>query len=265
MLEKKKMKNKSLISGKRGSGKLPLNIIIFGNTPAGHTCGIGAKDCKTCCIKNKEGKRQIKTFKDTEFLCYASLSELQYEAVYSARWANYRLTMKAIKENRLEELIIDSVKCLRSKRSEYIRYHESGDIINKSHLIGINNAAEYLYKEYGLISYLYTKSLPLFDGFKVNKGLRVTCSLGGTHDQEYSSLFEKKCRVIYLPNESKGQPIDHNDYHAYSEFKGTFCHLVHGSIQTPKARQAIQQRKKEGLFTGYKQGYQSKTKQLQEA
>ena len=88
--------NKSLISGKRGSGKLPFNIIIFGNTPAGHTCGIGAKDCKTCCIKNKEGKRQLKTFKDTEFLCYASLSELQYESAYNARWANYRLIMKAI-------------------------------------------------------------------------------------------------------------------------------------------------------------------------
>ena len=258
------MKNKSLISGKRGSGKLPLNIIIFSNTPSGHTCGIGAKDCKTLCVKNKENKRQIKTFKDTEFLCYASLSELQYESVYSARWANYRLIMKAIKENRLEKLIIDSITGLRSKRSEYIRYHESGDIINKSHLIGINNAAEYLYKEYKLISYLYTKSLPLFDGFKISQGLRVTCSLGGIHDKEYSGLFDKRCRVIYLPNESKGQPIDHNDWHAYSEFKGTFCHLVHGSIQTPKARQAIQQRKKEGLFTGYSQGYQTKTKQLME-
>ena len=172
--------------------------------------------------------------------------------------------MKAIKENKLEELIIDSIKGLRSKRSEYIRYFESGDIINQAHLIGINNAAEYLYKEYGLISYLYTKSLPLFDGFKISQGLRVTCSLGGIHDKEYSKLFEKKCRVIYLPDESKGQPIDHNDYHAYSDFKGTFCHLVHGHIQTPKAKAAIQQRKKEGLFTGYSQGYKSKTKQLQE-
>ena len=257
------MKNKSHISGKRGSGKLPLNIIVFSNTPAGHTCGIGAKDCKTCCIQ-KDGKRQLKTFKDTEFLCYASLSELQYESAYNARWANYRLIMKAIKENRLEELIIDSIKGLRSKRSQYIRYHESGDIINQGHLIGINNAAEYLYKEYNLISYLYTKSLPLFDGFKVSKGLRVTCSLGGIHDQEYSSLFDKKCRVIYMPDDAKGQPIDHNDWHAYSDFTGEFCHLVHGHIQTPKARQAIQQRKKEGLFTGYKQGYQSKTKQLME-
>ena len=252
------MKNKSLISGKRGSGKLPLNIIIFGNTPAGHTCGIGAKDCKTCCIQ-KDGKRQLKTFKDTEFLCYAALSELQYESAYNARWANYRLIMKAIKENRLEQLIIDSITGLRSKRSEFIRYHESGDIINKSHLIGINNAAEYLYKEYKLISYLYTKSLPLFDGFKVSKGLRVTCSLGGIHDQEYSSLFEKKCRVIYMPDNAKGQPIDHNDWHAYSDFKGTFCHLVHGN-QKGEARAAIQQRKKQGLFVGYSK----KTKQLQE-
>ena len=64
------MKNKSHISGKRGSGKLPLNIIVFSNTPAGFTCGIGAKDCKTCCIKNKEGKRQLKTFKDTENYLY---------------------------------------------------------------------------------------------------------------------------------------------------------------------------------------------------
>ena len=68
-----------------------------------------------------------------------------------------------------------------------------------------------------------------------------------------------------MPDDAKGQPIDHNDWHAYSkEFKGTFCHLVHGGIQTPKARAAIQQRKKEGLFTGYSQGYQSRTKQLQE-
>ena len=67
-----------------------------------------------------------------------------------------------------------------------------------------------------------------------------------------------------MPDDAKGQPIDHNDWHAYSDFTGEFCHLVHGHIQTPKARQAIQQRKKEGLFTGYKQGYQSKTKQLME-
>ena len=253
------MKNTSLISGKRGSNKLPLNIIIFGNTPAGHTCGIGAKDCKTCCIKNKEGKRQLKTFKDTEFLCYASLSELQYESAYNARWANYRLIQKAKKENRLEELIINSIRPLRSKRSEYIRYHESGDIIDLKHLEGINNAAEYLYKEYKLISYLYTKSLPLFDGFKISQGLRVTCSLGGIHDKEYASLFNKKCRVIYMPDEAKGQPIDHNDWHAYSDFKGTFCHLVHGN-QKGEARAAIQQRKKAGLFVGYSK----KTKQLME-
>jgi hypothetical protein len=167
--------------------------------------------------------------------------------------------MKAIKENRLEQLIIDSITGLRSKRSEYIRYHESGDIINESHLIGINNAAEYLYKEYKLISYLYTKSLPLFDGFKVSKGLKVTCSLGGIHDKEYSSLFDKKCRVIYMPNDANGQPIDHNDWHAYSDFKGTFCHLVHGN-QKGEARKAIQQRKKAGLFVGYSK----KTKQLME-
>ena len=63
-----------------------------------------------------------------------------------------------------------------------------------------------------------------------------------------------------MPDDAKGQPIDHNDYHAYSDFKGTFCHLVHGGIQTPKAKAAIQQRKKAGLFVGYSK----KTKQLQE-
>ena len=50
-----------------------------------------------------------------------------------------------------------------------------------------------------------------------------------------------------------------NDWHAYSDFKGTFCHLVHGN-QKGEARVAIQQRKKQGLFVGYSK----KTKQLQE-
>ena len=62
-----------------------------------------------------------------------------------------------------------------------------------------------------------------------------------------------------MPDDAKGQPIDHNDWHGYSDFKGTFCHLVHGN-QKGEARVAIHQRKKQGLFVGYSK----KTKQLQE-
>ena len=257
------MKNKSLLGIKRGSGKLPLNIAIGPNLISGHSCPY-AHECKTKVIQ-KEDKRQIQTFESTKFLCYSALSELQYKNTFNAHWANYRLIMKAMKAKNgsLEKLLLDSFNANRSSKTEYWRYHESGDIFHIEYLTAINNVAEYLLSE-NIITYLYTKSLPLFDGFKVSKGLRVTCSLGGIHDQEYSSLFDKKCRVIYMPDDAKGQPIDHNDWHAYSDFTGEFCHLVHGHIQTPKARQAIQQRKKEGLFTGYKQGYQSKTKQLME-
>jgi hypothetical protein len=252
------MKNKSLLGIKRGSAKLPLNIAIGPNLISGHSCPY-AHECKTKVIQ-KDGRRQLQTFESTKFLCYSALSELQYKNTFDARWANYRLIMKAMKAKNgsLEKLLLDSFNANRSSKTEYWRYHESGDIFHIDYLTAINNVANHLLSE-NIITYLYTKSLPLFEDFKLSKGLRVTASLGGLYD-EYASLFDKKCRVIYLPDDAKGQPIDHNDYYAYSDFKGTFCHLVHGGIQTPKARAAIQQRKQEGLFVGYGK----KTKKLQE-
>ena len=249
--------NKSLLGIKRGSAKLPLNIAIGPNLISGHSCPY-AHECKTKVIQ-KDGKRQLQTFDSTKFLCYSALSELRYKNAFNARWANYRLIMKAMKAKNgsLEKLLLDSFNANRSSKTEYWRYHESGDIFHIEYLTAINNVANYLLSE-NIITYLYTKSLPLFEDFKLSKGLKVTASLGGLFD-EYASLFDKKCRVIYMPDDANGQPIDHNDWHAYSDFKGTFCHLVHGN-QKGEARQAIQQRKKEGLFVGYSK----KTKQLQE-
>ena len=128
----------------------------------------------------------------------------------------------------------------------------------EAYLKALNNVAKY-YLDQDLIIYGYTKAAPIFENFKLSPNLRFTYSLGGKFDY-MQDIFEKKARVIYYTSEAGNDPIDTNDYHAYSDFKGTFCHLVHGGIQTPKARAAIQQRKKAGLFVGYSK----KTKKLQE-
>ena len=101
--------------------------------------------------------------------------------------------------------------------------NEISYIFHIDYLTAINNVANHLLSE-NIITYLYTKSLPLFEDFKLSKGLRVTASLGGLYD-EYASLFDKKCRVIYLPSDANGQPIDHNDWHAYSDFKLSLIHI----------------------------------------
>jgi len=256
--------NKSLLGLKRGSEKLPLTHEIGPNFPSGFTC-IGASKCKCTVHQNKEGKRSLKTYDETKFHCYSALAELQYKNVYRARWANYRLMLNALKKDNgsAEKLLIDSFESKRSRNIKYWRLHESGDMIvrfknDQAYLNALNNVAKY-YLDQDLIIYGYTKAAPIFEDFKLSSNLRFTYSLGGKFDH-MQDIFEKKARVIYYTSEAGDDPIDHNDYHAYSDFKGTFCHLVHGSNQTPEARKAIKYRRENNQFTGYNK----KTKQLQE-
>ena len=254
----------SLLGLKRGSQKLAPSFEIGPNFPSGFTC-IGASECKCTVHQNKEGKRSLKTYDQTRFHCYSALAELQYTNTYRARWANYRIMLNALKKDNgsAEKLLIDSFESKRSKNVRYWRLHESGDIIvrfknDQAYLKALNNVAKY-YIDQDLIIYGYTKAAPIFENFKLSPNLKFTYSLGGRFDH-MQDLFEKKCKVIYYKSEAGNAPIDTTDYYAYSDFKGLFCHLVHGSNQTKEARKAIKFRRENNEFTGYNQ----KTKQLME-
>ena len=238
----------SLLGFKTGSQKLATSFEIGPNFPSGFTC-IGASECKCTVNQNKEGKRHLKTYDETKFHCYSALAELQYTNTYKARWANYRLMLNALKKDNgsAEKLLIESFEAKRSKKVRYWRLHESGDVI-----VRFKNDQD-------LIIYGYTKAAPIFEDFKLSPNLKFTYSLGGRFDH-MQDLFEKKCKVIYYKSEAGNAPIDTTDYYAFSDFKGLFCHLVHGANQTKEARKAIKFRRENNEFTGYNQ----KTKQLQE-
>ena len=254
----------SFLGFKTGSQKLATSFEIGPNYPSGFSC-IGASECKCTVHQDKNGKRSLKTYDQTKYHCYSSLAELQYTNTYKARWANYRLMLNALKKDNgsAEKLLIDSFESKRSKKVRYWRLHESGDVIvrfknDQAYLKALNNVAKY-YLDQDLIIYGYTKAAPIFEDFKLSPNLKFTYSLGGRFDH-MQDLFEKKCKVIYYKSEAGNAPIDTTDYYAYSNFKGLFCHLVHGANQTKEARKAIKFRRENNEFTGYNQ----KTKQLQE-
>lgn len=246
-----------------GNAKLAKDRLIF-NLPAGYTCP-GAQQCKAFAYVNDEGKHKIKDTPLTEFRCFAASSEAQYPAVFEARRYNLKLIVNSLRDDddyrSTARLIADSIEAKRTRNTTKVRIHESGDFYSEKYFLAWCEVAKMLPE---LDFYCYSKSLPIIKAHWNRETIRdnfyITASYGGKYDSLIDSGFFKRYSKVVLNEEQAdklGLPIDHDDSHCFGD--GPFALLVHGNQPAGSVwREAINQRKKAGKFTGYNQSTKAK-------
>ena len=240
----------------KGNAKLGKHTLIF-NLPAGKTCP-AAKLCQSWAVLNNDGKRSIQDGKHTEFRCFAASSEVQYDAVYESRRHNLELIqdiivghVKGYKEHKdLVDLIDSSLQHHRTKKTELVRIHESGDFFSQYYLAAWIDVAN---RNPDLKFYCYSKSLNLFLDVALPSNFFMTASYGGRHDALIDQGYFKRYSVVCKTERDAqllGLEVDHDDSHCF--YSRPFALLVHGT--QPKGSEwskAIQERKKAKEFVGY--------------
>ncbi len=231
-----------------GNGKLTNDTLIF-NLPAGKTCP-GAMYCKSFAVVDENGKRKIQDGEHTEFRCFAASSEVQYDAVYNNRAHNLQLIVDALKNGSAADLIHDSIQHNRTRKTAKVRIHESGDFFSGAYLDAWIEVAN---RNPDLQFYCYSKSLQLFQGFKLPENFYMTASYGGKFDYLIDAGYFPRYSKVVMNDEDAanlGLEVDHDDSHCFGE--KPFALLVHGT--QPKGSiwgAAIRIRRAANKFGGY--------------
>jgi hypothetical protein len=244
-----------MLNFSKGNAKLGTHTLIF-NLPAGKTCP-GAMFCKSFAVVGDDGKRRIVDGEHTEFRCFAASSEVQYDAVFNNRARNLELIVDALQNGTVPgysvsaaDLIHDSIQHHRTKKTELVRIHESGDFFSGAYL---DAWIEVAHRNPDLKFYCYSKSLRLFLNFKLPSNFYMTASYGGRFDylidEGYFPRYSKVC-MNDADAERLGLEVDHDDSHCFGD--KPFALLVHGT--QPKGSEwgaAIRARRSNKQFGGY--------------
>jgi hypothetical protein len=242
-----------LLTFSTGNAKLGKQTLIF-NLPAGKTCP-GALFCLSFAVVGENGKRHIQDGPQTQFRCFAATSEAQYDGPFYARARNLQLIADAIKASTAVELINTSLQNARTKRSELVRIHESGDFFSLAYLLAWLEVAKL---NPDLKFYCYSKNLPLFVGLELPANFFMTASYGGKFDHMIDEgLFPRYSKVVHNDDEAEalGLEVDHDDSHCFGD--NPFALLVHST--QPKGStygKALFARRKAGKFGGYRKELQ---------
>lgn len=224
-----------------GNSKLDKSIGTF-SLPAGHSCPFA----KECLSKANKLTGKIIDGEHCRFRCFAASDEALYPAVRNMRWHNFELTKE-----------INSVQSLANRihfslpKTPIIRIHVSGDFYSERYFLAWINVA---YANPNTIFYAYTKALPFWIKYKdrIPANLRLTASMGGTHDHLIAEHNLKFAVVVLYPQQAldRGLEIDHNDSHA---IHGTepFALLLHGSQPAGTEASAAWQYLKKNKLSGY--------------
>lgn len=239
-----------LLNFSKGNAKLGKHTLIF-SLPAGRTCP-GALHCKAFAVIDDNGKRKIQDTKDTQFRCFAASSEVQYDAVYYSRAENLQRIVSALSHSvdLCVHLLEKSIAEHRTKNTQLVRIHESGDFFSAEYLQAWIKVAE---RNPDLKFYCYSKSLDLFLDISLPPNFYMTASYGGKHDDLIAKGYFKRYSVVFMYEEQaqeRGLEIDHDDSHCFGD--QPFALLVHGT--QPKGSvwgAAIRQRRKLNQFSGY--------------
>ena len=139
------------------------------------------------------------------------------------------------------------------KKATRIRIHEGGDFFSQAYFDAWLEVAR---RNPHVLFYAYTKSIPFWLARldKLPSNIRLTASLGGTHD-ELAEKHELKTSYVAFSEEAaniRGLEIDHDDSLAYGPNEKSFALLIHGTqpagSEASKAKSLL--RKTSG-FTGY--------------
>ena len=216
-----------------------LDDIITVSLPAGHSCPF-AKDCRSCAILNPRKRHDIGDIRKyiiqdgphTKFRCYTAIDETLRPAVRKARWHNFLLLLATCLKGKSAVVNLIESSLPEAKWNKPTRLHVAGDFFSQ---IYFDAWLEVARRHPTRLFYAYTKALPLWvkrlDSIPSN--LRLTASVGGTHDWMIEKYKLRYAKVVESLEEAKalGLPIDHDDSHAYGN-GGNFALLVHG--QQPK-------------------------------
>jgi hypothetical protein len=134
------------------------------------------------------------------------------------------------------------------------RIHESGDFWTELYMRAWLNAAR---NHSDIKFYAYTKSLGMWLNLKqyIPSNFYLTASVGGTLDTMIPGnldTFKRIAYVVYTEQQAEelGLEIDHDDEHCFGD--KPFALLVHSPQRAGSlASQALTQRKKDGMWTGY--------------
>jgi len=232
-----------------GNAKLGKATLIF-SLPAGSTCP-GALQCFSMAVADANGKRSIRDGEHTEFRCFAASSEVQYDAVYANRQANFKAIVEALKSGNCADLIHTELQKARKKNTKLVRINESGDFFSAAYLLSWVMVAQ---ANPDLKFYCYSKNLPIFVGLELPSNFYMTASYGGKFDYLIDEgVFTRYSKVFMTEDDANraGLVVDHDDSHCFEN--APFALLVHGT--QPKGSdwgKAIRQRRKAGQFGGYR-------------
>lgn len=237
-----------MLNFSKGNAKLGKHTLIF-SLPAGKTCP-GAMFCKSFAVVDENGNRKIQDGPHTEFRCFAASSEVFYTAVYENRAQNLQLIVDALQNGSAADLIHNSIQHHRTKKTQLVRIHESGDFFSGAYL---DAWIEVAHRNPDLKFYCYSKSLQLFLNFKLPNNFYMTASYGGKFDYLIDEGYFPRYSKVVLNDEDAanlGLEVDHDDSHCFGD--KPFALLVHG-IQ-PKGStwgKAIRIRRAASKFGGY--------------
>ena len=164
------------------------------------------------------------------------------------RWANF-----AALHHKTTLEMADLLSSALPKKAKRVRIHEGGDFFSQAYFDAWLEVAN---RNPHVLFYAYTKSIPFWLARldKLPSNIRLTASLGGTHD-DLAIKHNLKTSYVAFSEEAaniRGLEIDHDDSLAYGPNEKSFALLIHGTqpagSEASKARSLL--RKKSG-FTGY--------------
>jgi len=237
-----------LLKTSRGNGKLPKTTLIF-NLPAGHTCPFA----KECLSKANPLTGKIVDGAHCRFRCFSASAEAQHKNARNSRWHNFRLLFRKTTLE-MADLICRSLP----EKTTLVRIHESGDFFNQNYF---DAWLETAVRNPHIRFYAYTKAIPFWLARldKIPSNLRLTASLGGTHDDLAEKHNLKTAYVAFSESEAniRGLEIDHDDTLAHGDNEKSFALLIHGT--QPKGSEAAKAKALLRKATGFK-GYSAKRK-----
>ena len=243
----------TMLNFTKGNAKLGKQTLIF-NLPAGRTCP-GALHCKSWAVLNANGKRTIQDGKETIFRCFAASGEVQYDGAFNSRAENLQTIVNYLHQgvDYTADQISVAIQHFRTRNTELVRIHESGDFFNPLYLHAWVKVAK---SNPGLKFYCYSKSLHIFQEFGLDnlpENFYLTASYGGVFDNMIDQgLFKRYAKVFKTEEDAnaEGLEIDHDDSHCFAP--NPFGLLVHNT--QPKGSEwgkAIRLRRSKQQFSGY--------------
>ena len=226
----------------KGNAKLKGTHIF--NIPAGYTCPCA----KECLSRAHPVTGKITDGPHTQVRCFSASTESLRKDARKLRWAN----LTSLHHKTTLEMA-DLLSSALPKKAKRVRIHEGGDFFSLAYFDAWLEVAN---RNPHVLFYAYTKSIPFWLARldKLPSNIRLTASLGGTHD-DLAIKHNLKTAYVAFSEEAaniRGLEIDHDDSLAYGPNEKSFALLIHGTqpagSEASKARSLL--RKKSG-FTGY--------------